>query len=496
MRRNTATNNPQNRGNTPVHHEEHVGEVGASKRGPHEAPAGAQKRESTTARRGEESKSNRREQPQGQRPGQQHLAEGKTQNMANHAKNVPTPGGGLAGLMTSLLAPGMQGKKSQQSQQPPTPQQKSPQQQGPHAETGEGPEPHTQPQQQPQRKLKSRRPEEGKSAKTPKKPAPSDKGKLATKLEKKAAAQSTLKNSAMRGQEPTLRASDRNFMLVQLWLEGALPELMLNRMVRYAAGTIDAVYKKAKKDNQPTEEQIISHLLAMLAAGGEFTHQHSVRVMELALELCDELGIDDPNIRYQVRMGALFKDIGEHDYLLSRTSEGYRNKLSGWLSTDDMWTAGVLHDIGKLRVPEEILHKPGKLTEEEFNIIKMHPVYGEQILYRFPPLRKLCPAVRGHHERWDGKGYPDNLEGDEIPVAARVIALADVFDALFADRPYRRGMPFEKVIKIIEEGAGTHFDPLMVPAFLRAAKNLKKRGLLETSQTEASTAPAEAARDS
>jgi HD-GYP domain-containing protein (c-di-GMP phosphodiesterase class II) len=217
--------------------------------------------------------------------------------------------------------------------------------------------------------------------------------------------------------------------------------------------------------------------------------------MELALELCDELGIEDPNIRSQVRLGSLFKDIGEHDYLLSRTSEGYRNKLSGWLSADDMWTAGVLHDIGKLRVPEEILHKPGKLTEEEFAIIKMHPVYGEQILYRFPQLRKLCPAVRGHHERWDGKGYPDNLEGDEIPIAARIIALADVFDALFADRPYRRGLPFEKVIKIIEEGSGTHFDPLMVPAFLRAATKLKKRGLLETSQSENSTAPAKAARD-
>ncbi len=298
------------------------------------------------------------------------------------------------------------------------------------------------------------------------------------------------------GASNPLRAVDRNYLLVQMWLEGALPELMVNRMVRYAAGTIDAVYKKARKDNQPTEDQVISHLLAMLAAGGEFTHQHSVRVMELALELCNELGIEDPEIRSQVRLGALFKDIGEHDYLLSKTSEGYRNKLSGWLSADDMWSAGVLHDIGKLRVPEEILHKPGKLTEEEFALIKMHPVYGEQILYRFPSLRKLCPAVRGHHERWDGKGYPDNLEGDEIPLAARIIALADVFDALFADRPYRRGMPFEKVVKIIEEGAGTHFDPLMVPAFLRAAQSLKKRGLLEVAQKANSDAPEKAARDS
>ncbi len=361
--------------------------------------------------------------------------------------------------------------------------------------------------QEPGRKLKSRRSEEARkntgSQESPKsqKKAGASKAKLANRLaqQQQASSQKGVGSSlpSLKGEASNpLRASDRNYLLVQMWLEGNLPQLMVNRMIRYAAGTIDAVYKKARKDNQPTEEQVISHLLAMLAAGGEFTHQHSVRVMELALELCNELGIEDPEIRSQVRLGALFKDIGEHDYLLSRTSEGYRNKLSGWLSTDDMWTAGVLHDIGKLRVPEEVLHKPGKLTEEEFALIKMHPVYGEQILYRFPSLRKLCPAVRGHHERWDGKGYPDNLEGDEIPLAARIIALADVFDALFADRPYRRGMPFEKVIQIIEEGSGTHFDPLMVPAFLRAAHNLKKRGLLEEAQKADSKAPEKAARDS
>jgi putative two-component system response regulator len=117
---------------------------------------------------------------------------------------------------------------------------------------------------------------------------------------------------------------------------------------------------------------------------------------------------------------------------------------------ENLEIAGLIHDIGKVGVPEAILNKPGKLTEEEFDEIKKHPVIGETICKPLNCLSACVDAVRHHHEKLDGSGYPDGLKGDELTLAARIIAVADIFDALFSDRPYRSKMPIEKVKEILK----------------------------------------------
>ena len=128
--------------------------------------------------------------------------------------------------------------------------------------------------------------------------------------------------------------------------------------------------------------------------------------------------------------------------------------------------AAFLHDIGKIGVPVAILDKPGKLSHEEFSIIKAHPRMGGRILEPIKAYDEIIPMVVEHHERFDGKGYPDGLNGTSISLGARILAVADVFDALKSDRPYRQGMPFEQVIEIIKQEASQQFDPDIVNAFL------------------------------
>lgn len=131
-----------------------------------------------------------------------------------------------------------------------------------------------------------------------------------------------------------------------------------------------------------------------------------------------------------------------------------------------MSRAGMLHDLGKLVIMDNILRKPRQLTEEEFELIRTHPVVGDKIL---KPLRFLAceaKAVRHHHERYDGKGYPDGLKGDDIPLIARVVTVADAFDAMTSDRPYRSKRPLATALEEIGRGAGTQFDPTAADAFL------------------------------
>ena len=128
-------------------------------------------------------------------------------------------------------------------------------------------------------------------------------------------------------------------------------------------------------------------------------------------------------------------------------------------------TGALLHDIGKLAIPEQILSKPGRLTEEEFEKIKSHPDMGARILQPVPFPFPVMPIVRHHHERWDGKGYPSGLQGEMIPIGARILAVADVYDALTSDRSYRRGWSVEKTMEHIRASSGSHFDPAVVEAF-------------------------------
>jgi putative nucleotidyltransferase with HDIG domain len=128
--------------------------------------------------------------------------------------------------------------------------------------------------------------------------------------------------------------------------------------------------------------------------------------------------------------------------------------------------AGVLHDIGKIGTPDLILNKAGKLTQEEFLVIQLHPSVGAQIVRPITVLGEVGPLVRQHHEKWNGTGYPDRLSGEQIAVESRILAIADVFDALHSDRAYRPGLPLEKTVQIVKDGRGTHFDPEVVDCFI------------------------------
>ena len=149
----------------------------------------------------------------------------------------------------------------------------------------------------------------------------------------------------------------------------------------------------------------------------------------------------------------------------------------------DVVNSAPLHDIGKIQVSDVILNKPGKLTNEEFEIMKTHTIAGAEVLQHAMNtvseedsgyLKEAMNLAHYHHEKWNGTGYPCGLKGEEIPLSARIMAVADVFDALVSKRSYKDGFPFEKAISIIEEGSGTHFDPQIAAAFVRASDEVRR----------------------
>lgn len=131
---------------------------------------------------------------------------------------------------------------------------------------------------------------------------------------------------------------------------------------------------------------------------------------------------------------------------------------------DAVGEAALLHDLGKIGIPDRILAKPDHLTEEEFSVVQKHPIAGANILRAITPLHRYATAVHHHHERFDGNGYPDRLRGTDIPLAARIIAVADTFDALTTDRSYRRGVGAEQALNTIAQAAGSRYDPEIVTA--------------------------------
>lgn len=136
--------------------------------------------------------------------------------------------------------------------------------------------------------------------------------------------------------------------------------------------------------------------------------------------------------------------------------------------------AGLLHDIGKIRVRPSILHKAAKLTPDEWEIMRRHPDFGVEILAAQAKLKVICPLVCHHHERWDGKGY-HGLAGDEIPLGSRIIALADAFDAMTSSRAYQYSKNLRDGIRELEQGAGTQFDPRLVELFFEIMPKILKR---------------------
>jgi putative nucleotidyltransferase with HDIG domain len=157
-----------------------------------------------------------------------------------------------------------------------------------------------------------------------------------------------------------------------------------------------------------------------------------------------------------------------HSFRVSRYSMALARKI-GW-SEDEIQTLGregLLHDIGKIGVPDAVLNKPGRLTDEEFKIIQSHTLVGDTILKQSGSLTDTALVARHHHERYDGHGYPDGLKGESIPLHARLVAIADAYDAMRSDRIYRKGLPADVIRSEMIKGRGTQFDPKLLDEFMQ-----------------------------
>ena len=166
----------------------------------------------------------------------------------------------------------------------------------------------------------------------------------------------------------------------------------------------------------------------------EYTAQHSRSVVDLVNAVADELGIA-PDERQELEFAAM------------------------------------LHDVGKISIPKEILHKPAALTDREFEIIKHHTIEGQFMLDRVGGLLgRVGEVVRSCHERWDGRGYPDGLAGEEIPIAARIVFACDAYNAMTTDRPYRGAMPCEAAVAELQANTGSQFDPKIVAALMKVVE--------------------------
>jgi HD-GYP domain-containing protein (c-di-GMP phosphodiesterase class II) len=141
---------------------------------------------------------------------------------------------------------------------------------------------------------------------------------------------------------------------------------------------------------------------------------------------------------------------------------------------ETLYLSGLLHDIGKIGIDDQVLRKPGKLTVTEYEHIKVHAEIGYRILKDLKQLDQVLPAVRHHHEAWNGSGYPRGLAGEQIPLYARIVAVADACDAMSSDRPYRKGIPEQKLDAILREGAGGQWDPRVIEAYFAVRDEIRQ----------------------
>jgi HD-GYP domain-containing protein (c-di-GMP phosphodiesterase class II) len=190
----------------------------------------------------------------------------------------------------------------------------------------------------------------------------------------------------------------------------------------------DRAAERRERKLRASYESTVRALADAVEARDAYTARHAERVAAYGLEIARACGmdaVDDPDLEF------------------------------GFL----------LHDIGKIAISDAILYKPGRLTDEERDAMRRHPLIGEEIVRGIDFLAGARQVVRSHHERWDGAGYPDRLAGEQIPLSARVFAVADTFDALTSDRPYRAAASFREARRVIAEAAGSQFDPTVTEAF-------------------------------
>ncbi len=245
---------------------------------------------------------------------------------------------------------------------------------------------------------------------------------------------------------------------------------------QHATTSIESVIKKSQNETWTGDEMAAKLIWLLMKAASTFTFEHSSRVIGLSTDLAREIGVTDESQLKTVEEGAMFHDIGEAELNLQDASPQVKSRLSKYLGSMDLKNCSFLHDIGKVKIPDSILYKPGRLTDEEFEVLKQHPVIGEQILKPIPSMQHVLPVVRHHHEKWDGKGYPDGLTGENTPLPARIVSITDAYDAMVSDRPYRKGMPVEDALKELKRCAGTHFDPQLVQAFVKVIERNQRNG--------------------
>jgi diguanylate cyclase (GGDEF)-like protein/putative nucleotidyltransferase with HDIG domain len=218
---------------------------------------------------------------------------------------------------------------------------------------------------------------------------------------------------------------------------------MIYRSYKLYLGRLEDEKKHAENQGRHAEDMASLHLRTIEAlalaieAKDHTTHDHLERVQVYAVEIGREMGLKD-------------------------------------LELDALRAAALLHDIGKLAVPEHIISKPGKLTPEEFEKMKIHPVVGAEILERVQFPYPVAPIVRSHHEKWNGKGYPDGLKGDEIPLGARILSAVDCLDACASDRQYRRALPLDQAMEVVISEAGKSYDPAVVKVLGLRYRELEK----------------------
>lgn len=192
----------------------------------------------------------------------------------------------------------------------------------------------------------------------------------------------------------------------------------------------------AQEEAQKVYVETAIALSKTIEAKDRYTSGHSQRVAVYSVEMGQMLNFDEERLE-TLRLGAL------------------------------------LHDIGKVAVPDDVLLKPGALDDDEFKTMKRHPMAGDRILSAIPGLRDMADIARSHHEKWDGTGYPLGVSGDSIPLEARICAIADAYDALITKRSYKKAMPIAKALEIIENDAGTHFDPELARTFVHMKRSGK-----------------------
>lgn len=197
--------------------------------------------------------------------------------------------------------------------------------------------------------------------------------------------------------------------------------------------------EQLKHENKSISEQAARTILKALDCKDSYTFGHSMRVAYFSLVTGRELGFDEAQLR-ELELSAIF------------------------------------HDIGKIGTPDAILNKASRLTEDEFKVMKEHPEKSYEILREYPGFEKIALNARFHHERFDGKGYPLGLKGEDIPLLARIILIADTFDAMTSTRPYRKGLSYEVAFDELHQFSGTQFDPGLVKAFCEGMRKEALKG--------------------